>query len=137
MKAKVFNIEQLKDTFNKIAKADLSKGFVIEWKRFKKVRTNDQNALYWMWLTCLEQETGQEKDSLHDYFREKYLQVTYEQVFDSERKILQSTTKLDTVAMKNYLDKIQVFAATELAVTLPDPEDRYFEEFLSQYERFR
>ncbi|HZK22669.1 MAG TPA: hypothetical protein VFC62_01055 [Atopostipes sp.] len=137
MKAKVFNLEQLKDTFNKIAKADLSKGFVIEWKRFKKVRTNDQNALYWMWLTCLEQETGQEKDSLHDYFREKYLQVTYEQVFDSERKILQSTTKLDTVAMKNYLDKIQVFAATELAVTLPDPEDRYFEEFLSQYERFR
>jgi len=137
MKAKVFNLEQLKDTFNKIAKADLSKGFIIEWKRFKKVRTNDQNALYWMWLTCLEQETGQEKDSLHDYFREKYLQVTYEQVFDSERKILQSTTKLDTVAMKNYLDKIQVFAATELAVTLPDPEDRYFEEFLSQYERFR
>ena len=137
MKAKVFNIEQLKDTFNKIAKADLSKGFVIEWKRFKKIRSNDQNALYWMWLTCLEQETGQEKNSLHDYFREKYLQVTYEQVFDSERKILQSTTKLDTVAMKNYLDKIQVFAATELAVTLPDPEDRYFEEFLSQYERFR
>jgi hypothetical protein len=136
MKAKVFNIEQLKDTFNKIAKADLSKGFVIEWKRFKKIRSNDQNALYWMWLTCLEQETGQEKDSLHYYFREKYLQVTYEQVFDSERKILQSTTKLDTVAMKNYLDKIQVFAATELAVTLPDPEDRYFEEFLSQYERF-
>ena len=39
--------------------------------------------------------------------------------------------------MKNYLDKIQVFVATELAVTLPDPEDRYFEEFLSQYERFR
>ncbi len=137
MKAKVFNLEQLKDTFNKIAKADLSKGFVIEWKRFKKVRTNDQNALYWMWLTCLEQETGQEKNSLHDYFREKYLQVTYEQVFDSERKILQSTTKLDTVAMRNYLDKIQVFVATELAVTLPDPEDRYFEEFLSQYERFR
>lgn len=137
MKAKVFNLEQLKDTFNKIAKADLSKGFVIEWKRFKKIRSNDQNALYWMWLTCLEQETGQEKNSLHDYFREKYLQVTYEQVFDSERKILQSTTKLDTVAMKNYLDKIQVFAATELAVTLPDPEDRYFEEFLSQYERFR
>lgn len=137
MKAKVFNLEQLKDTFNKIAKADLSKGFVIEWKRFKKVRSNDQNALYWMWLTCLEQETGQEKNSLHDYFREKYLQVTYEQVFDSERKILQSTTKLDTVAMRNYLDKIQVFVATELAVTLPDPEDRYFEEFLSQYERFR
>jgi hypothetical protein len=137
MKVKVFNLEQLKDTFNKIAKADLSKGFIIEWKRFKKVRSNDQNALYWMWLTCLEQETGQEKDSLHDYFREKYLQVTYDQVFDSERKILQSTTKLDTVAMKNYLDKIQVFAATELAVTLPDPEDRYFEEFLSQYERFR
>jgi hypothetical protein len=137
MKAKVFNLEQLKETFNKIAKADLSKGFVIEWKRFQKVRTNDQNALYWMWLTCLEQETGQEKDSLHDYFREKYLQVACEQVFDSERKILQSTTKLDTAAMKNYLDKIQVFAATELAVTLPDPEDRYFEEFLSQYERFR
>lgn len=137
MKAKVFNLEQLKETFNKIAKADLSKGFVIEWKRVQKIRTNDQNALYWMWMTCLEQETGQDKNSLHDYFREKYLKVTYEQVFDSEIKILESTRKLDTVAMKNYLNKIQIFAATELAVTLPDPEDRYFEQFLEQYEKFR
>lgn len=137
MKAKIYNLEQLKETFNKIAKADLKKGFVIEWKRIQKIRTNDQNALYWMWMTCLEQETGQDKNSLHDYFREKYLKVTYEKVFDSERKILESTRKLDTVAMKNYLDKIQIFAATELAVTLPDPEDRYFEQFLEQYEKFR
>ncbi len=137
MKAKIYNLEQLKDVFNKIAKADLKKGFVIEWKRIQKIRTNDQNALYWLWMTCLEQETGQDKNSLHDYFREKYLKVTYERVFDSERKILESTRKLDTVAMKNYLDKIQIFAATELAVTLPDPEDRYFEQFLEQYEKFR
>lgn len=137
MKAKIYNLEQLKDVFNKIAKADLTKGFVIEWKRIQKIRTNDQNALYWMWMTCLEQETGQDKNSLHDYFREKYLKVTYEKVFDSEIKILESTRKLDTVAMKNYLDKIQIFAAAELAVTLPDPEDRYFEQFLEQYEKFR
>lgn len=137
MKAKIYNLEQLKEAFNKIAKADLKKGFVIEWKRVQKIRTNDQNALYWLWMTCLEQETGQDKNSLHDYFREKYLKVTYEKVFDSERKILESTRKLDTVAMKNYLDKIQIFAATELAVTLPDPEDRYFEQFLEQYEKFR
>lgn len=137
MKAKIYNLEQLKEAFNKIAKADLTKGFVIEWKRVQKIRTNDQNALYWLWMTCLEQETGQDKNSLHDYFREKYLKVTYERVFDSERKILESTRKLDTVAMKNYLDKIQIFAATELAVTLPDPEDRYFEQFLEQYEKFR
>lgn len=137
MKAKIYNLEQLKEAFNKIAKADLTKGFVIEWKRVQKIRTNDQNSLYWLWMTCLEQETGQDKNSLHDYFREKYLKVTYEKVFDSERKILESTRKLDTVAMKNYLDKIQIFAATELAVTLPDPEDRYFEQFLEQYEKFR
>ena len=129
-------MQQLRDLFNKISKVDLSKGLVIEWKRPYKIRTNDQNALYWLWLTCLEHETGNDKNDLHDYFREEFLQVNYIFVFGKEKKVLESTKTQSTIKMKNYLDKIQVFASTELGITLPDPEDRNFEEFLNHYEKY-
>ena len=34
---------------------------------------------------------------------------------------------------KYYLDNVQVFASTELAITLPDPEDKQWEEFYDYY----
>lgn len=34
---------------------------------------------------------------------------------------------------KHYLDKIQVFAATELSITLPDPDDYHWETFYKYY----
>ena len=136
MKAKVYSLEQLKDIFNKIAKADLTKGFIVEWKRYYKIRTNDQNALYWLWLTCLEHETGNDKNDLHDYFREEFLQVNYIYVFGKEKKVLESTKTQNTIKMKNYLDKIQAFASSELGVILPNPEDRHFEDFINQYEKY-
>lgn len=40
----------------------LSNGeYSLEIKRKKKKRSVDQNALMWMWFTCIEDETGSDK----------------------------------------------------------------------------
>ena len=47
-----------------------------------------------------------------------------------------STKDLNTFEFKQYLDKIQIFAASELGITLPDPEDLKFEAFKQYYSQF-
>ena len=102
----------------------------------KEKRTLDQNRLYWSWLSCIAKETGNEKEDLHEYFIYKYLNPELCQVFEKMIYKRLSTTQLDTKQFAKYLSKIQVFANTELAIELPNPEDRKFEEFYEYYKNY-
>ena len=109
-----------------------AKTYTVEVKEKRVRRTISQNALYWLWLTCISKETGNDKDELHEYFMRKYLSPKFIRIFGTETETY-TTTELDTVNFKYYLDNICAFAATELAITLPDPEDKQWEEFYKYY----
>ena len=102
----------------------------------KEKRTLDQNRLYWLWLTCISVNTGNEKEDLHEYFIYKYLNPELVQVFEKMIYKRLSTTQLDTKQFTGYLNKIQVFANTELAIELPNPEDLKFAEFYEYYKDY-
>jgi hypothetical protein len=115
-----------------IKRLDISKSYSVEVTEKKVKRTMSQNSLYWLWLTCIEFETGNNRDDLHDLFKDKYLNPIHFDLF-GERRIKRSTTGLDTQQFTDYLNQIQIFASTELSITLPDPEDKKWEEFFSFY----
>jgi hypothetical protein len=72
---------------------------------------------------------------LHEYFKQHFLGVDERFVFNKYQIIVpKSTTGLDTKQMTDYLERIQQFANTELGVVLPNPEDRYWDEFVEHYE---
>ena len=102
----------------------------------KEKRTLDQNRLYWLWLTCIAQNTGNNKNSLHEYFILRYLQPELVSVFEKMIYKRLSTTSLDTRQFSEYLNKIQLFANTELSIELPNPEDLRFAEFKDYYEKY-
>ena len=102
----------------------------------KEKRTLDQNKLYWLWLSCIAKETGNDKDDLHEYFIYKYLNPELVQVFEKMIYKRLSTSTLDTKQFTKYLNKIQVFANTELAIELPNPEDLKFAEFFEYYKNY-
>ena len=102
----------------------------------KEKRTLDQNRLYWLWLTCIAENTGNDKDNLHEFFILKYLQPELIQVFEKLIYKRLSTTSLDTKQFTGYLNKIQLFANTELSIELPNPEDLKFAEFKDYYEKY-
>lgn len=99
-------------------------------------RNLNQNALYWLYLTCISCETGNDKDLLHDYFRFKFLPVTNETFNGKELTKLTSTTKLDKKNFNEYLDKLVVYCLDELDIILPNPEDKNFETFYSTYSNY-
>ena len=44
-----------------------------------------------------------------------------------------STSKLNTLQMTDFLNKVQADAAVELGIRLPLPADRYYQEFIDEY----
>lgn len=100
-------------------------------KQVKK-RSLDQNRLMWLWFACIESETGTSKEDIHDYYCSLFLtRITI--INGIEQTVVSGTSKLSTISMKDFLDKVQADAASEFGITLPNPEDLYWEEFEKHY----
>ena len=106
--------------------------YTITIKRANEKRSIPQNDLMWMWLTCIERETGTPKDDVYMYYCKKFLMKTI-QIGDKLEHIYNTSSKLNQEQMSEFLTKIQIDALTELGITLPKPEDRFFENFYSQF----
>lgn len=109
------------------------KRYDINIARHRERRTIDQNRLLFLWINCISNETGQDKDDLHIYFKHKFLPPNYIRVLGLQIYITPTTTTLDTKQFTDYLNSIQVFAAAELGITLPNPEDAIWAQFYEQY----
>lgn len=88
---------------------------VIE--RYTEPRTISQNALMWLWFTCIEQETGTDKQDVHDYYCSLFLRRTA--VINGKET--------------DFLNKVKADAAAELGISLPLPDDLYYQEFINEY----
>ena len=104
----------------------------ITIKKVSEKRSIAQNDLLWMWMSCIENETGTPKDEVYMYYCKRFLMKTMTIGQRSERIYLTSS-KLNTEQMTTFLNQIQTDAATELGITLPTPQDRFFEAFYADY----
>ncbi len=106
--------------------------YVMTIRREDEPRSIDQNALMWLWFTCIEAETGTDKQDVHDYFCRRFLQrrVTWK---GRRKMIAGGTSGLTKEKMTTFLDKVQAETLTEFGIRLPMPEERFFEEFYQMY----
>jgi hypothetical protein len=112
---------------------DIKNPNIFELKRQRKSRTVSQNKLYWMWLSCIAEETGDTREAIHEFYKNTFLNFTVEyKAFELLFIRKKSTTELDTKEFTTYLECIRQHAA-EWNVILPLPEERGFEEFYSKY----
>jgi hypothetical protein len=133
MKRKLSTEIDRKMVINYIQRLDItSKLYTVETLEKNANRSISQNNLMWLWLTCIEHETGQDRTELHEIFKKKWLLPKEIENFGVKVEIY-TTTDLDTIQFKQYLDKIQIFSSAELGITLPDPESQYWQEFYEYY----
>lgn len=106
--------------------------YQITVKKVSEKRSIAQNDLLWMWMKCIENETGTPKDEVYMYYCKKFLwKITV--IGDRTEKIYLTSSKLNMEQMTRFLNQIQEDAATELGITLPTPQDRFFEAFYADY----
>lgn len=106
----------------------------VKIERYTEPRTLPQNKLMWLWFTCIEQETGTDKQDVHNYYCKLFLRKTI-CINGKETVIVEGTSQLNTVQMTDFLNKVQADAAAELGITLPLPADRFYNEFINEYNR--
>jgi hypothetical protein len=86
--------------------------------RIPAKRSDSQNSYYWLYLTIIERDTGQNADDVHEWAKRKFLPPRFIKVNGEEMRIPGSTTGLGKSDFTDYLDKI----AAETGIPLPDPE---------------
>jgi hypothetical protein len=89
----------------------------------KMNRSQKQNAYYWgVVLKIMGDEIGYLPDEIHQLMGKEFLSY--------ERKpgelFVKSTTKLSTVEFEDYLSNVRRFAATELNIYIPLPNETEF-----------
>ena len=104
-------------------------------KKVVKQRSFPQNRLMWLWFTCIEKETGTDKNDVHDYYCSLFLQRRTS-INNIDRVVSGGTSKLSTIQFKDFLDKIQADAASEFGIRLPNPDDQSWEAFKVEYSKY-
>ena len=111
----------------------LSNGkYQITIKKVSEKRSIAQNDLLWMWMACIENETGTPKDEVYMYYCKKFLMRTMT-IGQKMERIYLTSSKLNTEQMTTFLNQIKADALQELGITLPTPQDRFFEAFYADY----
>jgi len=123
----VHNDETRAEIIEEILALDPDIKWVVTVKKYKRNRSLSQNSLYWVWITGIGDKLGYLRDEMHMVLALKFLPpVTVEW---GGRKIVsaKSTSSLNVKEFTDYLNQIEIFAATELGLNLPHPADTYYE----------
>ena len=106
--------------------------YTVKIVRKTTPRTISQNSLMWMWFKCMEECTGTPKEDFHDYYKAKFLK---RQIVVGNRwvTVIGNTKTMNTLQMTDFLEKVKADAAAEFGITLPLPEDRYYQDFIQEY----
>lgn len=86
----------------------------------KRKRSNPQNRWYWgCILQLISQHTGEEPENLHEALKAHFApkKVVGNIVVPS------ATRYLDTIDFGEYCEKVRRWAAEELSINIPDPEE--------------
>ncbi|MDR2628229.1 MAG: hypothetical protein LBC40_09375 [Dysgonamonadaceae bacterium] len=126
-----YALRQLETLFGTIRNGE----YVLTLSKQEKKRTLAENRLFWLWMACIEKETGTSKEDCHDYYCSKFLR-RHAIINGRETEVTSGTSSLNTVQFSVFLDNIQADAASEFGIKLPDPKDLYWAEFEAYYKNF-
>ena len=110
-----------------IQSLNIDKPWIASIKRKTKKRSLSQNALFHKWVDFIAKEVGYEVwdgDRMKEELKlvcqcpaTKYIGL------DGTEREERSTSKLSTADMAEFMTRVERFAASELGIVLPNPED--------------
>jgi hypothetical protein len=84
-------------------------------------RSNQANRYLWLIYNLIADSTGDDPNSLHDFFKRRFLPPLVVTVLGQELEVW-STAGQDPEAFDTYVKHVRQFALDELGVATPDPD---------------
>lgn len=78
---------------------------------YRKIRSLEQNALYWKLIGRISAATGHTKDTLHHFFKKRAFGVRVEQVGAELVEVIPSSARASKGDFSELLDHVQEFIA--------------------------
>ena len=120
----IFGTDDWVNLRNAVGGLDLTKKWRVTIAPYVKNRTTDQNNLLWAFYTEIANHTGHTPEEIHEYCKAAFLAPKIITV-GKDTKEYRTTTKLTTAEFSDYIERIYAFAAGELGVRLPVPEEAH------------
>jgi transposase len=76
---------------------------------YRKIRSLEQNALYWKLISRISAATGHSKDTLHHFFKRRAFGVRIEQVGAEMLEVIPSSARASKGDFGELLDHVQEF----------------------------
>ena len=102
---------------------DLTKRWRVVIEPEKKRRSLNQNALMWKWHGIVAEATGHTANEIHEWAKLTFLPPAFITIDGKTVEIRKSTTDLDTREMSRFMDNYNAWAASEMGLVLPHPDD--------------
>ncbi|MBR1525056.1 MAG: hypothetical protein IJ640_00150 [Prevotella sp.] len=108
--------------------------YTLSLRRVQQKRSRPQNNLMWMWFDIIAQAwseaTGQvfTSQEVHDAYCLMFLPKS-----TPKGRVAGNTSTLTTEQMADFLSRVQADAQTEYGISLPDPDDQYYEAMAEYY----
>lgn len=99
---------------------------ILDIKEYKPTRSNEQNRLYWAYITDLKQEFENNWifitiDELHDWFKTMFIKWIYEKNSITWQRITKrkSTTELNKKEFSRYMKDIELYLIQTYNIAVP------------------
>lgn len=117
------DMEAIKEYLDRLPEGKM---FEVSVRLHKEKRSNPQNNLYHSWLNIICKETKNDHETVHKALAKMFLGVDVCEFGGQKIAKIKSTTTLDTAEFTEYLNQVEAFAAVELGIILPHPDDRLY-----------
>jgi len=110
-----------KKYFDNLLKNLDGKEMMLSLDKPKSIRSVEANRYYWLLIDHISEYTGEDKNALHEYFKQKYLSEEI-LVMGCPVQKRTSTTKLSVRRFYEYCEKIRA-EMSEFGFELPSKDD--------------
>ena len=109
---------------NALLKFLAGKAVTIAIAEAKRSRSDNQNRYYWgVVVKMLGDELGYAQDEMHDALKFKFLRLEAEPEKGRVLETVRSSSKLKTDEFEDYVERIRIWAASELGIVIPLPNE--------------
>lgn len=97
----------------RITKLDTKSPWEILVRKYRRLRNLSQNRYYWRLLQLAAEQTGNEAEDLHEFFKLKYLEPITVSIGGQAKIVASSTTRLKTDEFAEFCNRVESFLVSE------------------------